>query len=98
MTPETVSPPVDAVAVGADRPWRNRAISKPATLAWAGLAVLLVGTGGFLYYIARGTTFWFDEWDWIAYRRGSDVGTFLRSYNGHFSLIPIAIYRLLFAT
>ena len=98
MTPETVSPPVDAVAVGSHRPWRNRAISKPAVVAWAGLAVLLVGTGGFLYYIARGTTFWFDEWDWIAYRRGSDVGTFLRSYNGHFSLIPIAIYRLLFAT
>ena len=98
MTPETVSPPADTVAVGSDRRWRMGAIAQPAIVAWIALAALLVGTAAFLYYIARGTTFWWDEWDWIAYRRGTDVGTFLRSYNGHFSLIPIAIYRLLFAT
>jgi len=98
MTPETVSRSMDAVAAGRDRRWPGTSITQPRVLAWTVLAGLLVGTGAFLYYIARGTTFWFDEWDWIAYRRGTDVGTFLRSYNGHFSLIPIAIYRLLFAT
>jgi hypothetical protein len=66
--------------------------------AWIALTTLLIATGAGLYYLTRGTTFSYDEWTWIITRRGNDVATFLRSYDGHFSLIPIAIYRLLFAT
>ena len=36
--------------------------------------------------------------DWALHRRGNDLGTFLRPHLGHFSLVPIAIYRVLFAS
>ena len=98
MTPELAGESVGALRPRRERHWLSAPIVEPAAAAWIALAGLLVCTGGFLFYIARGTTFWFDEWVWIAYRRGDGVGTFLRSYNGHFSLIPIAIYKVLFAT
>ena len=31
-------------------------------------------------------------------RRGGSLSTYLRPHNGHFSLVPLAIYKLLFAT
>ena len=31
-------------------------------------------------------------------RRGSSLGTFLEPHNGHFSLVPIVLYKVLFAT
>jgi hypothetical protein len=70
----------------------------PAWAAWTALVVLLVGMAVFLAHETSGTTFWFDEWLWVLGRRGNDLGTFLRPHNSHFSLVPILIYRLLFAT
>lgn len=70
----------------------------PAWAVWTVLVVLLVGMAVFLVYETRGTTFWFDEWAWVLGRRGNDLGTFLRPHNSHLSLVPILIYRLLFAT
>jgi hypothetical protein len=70
----------------------------PKQAVRAALAVALVGGAALLYHLIRGTTFWFDEWLWITERRGNDVGTFLHPYNDHLSLVPIAIYRVLFAT
>lgn len=70
----------------------------PAWAVWTALAVLLVGMAVFLVHETSGTTFWFDEWLWVLGRRGNDLGTFLRPHNSHFSLVPILIYRLLFAT
>lgn len=58
---------------------------------------MLVLAGVFLYYETRGTTLWTDEWDWALGRRGDSIGTFLRPHNSHLSLVPIAIYKLLFA-
>jgi hypothetical protein len=69
-----------------------------SALAWIGLGVMLVATGAFLLHESRGATLWRDEWDWALYRRGNDLRTFLRPHFGHFSLVPIAIYRVLFAT
>ena len=68
--------------------------------AWAPVGLLIVGlaAGALLMYLTRGTSFWFDEWNFILYRRGDDAGAFLQSYNGHFSLVPVALYHLLFAT
>jgi hypothetical protein len=71
---------------------------EPSTLAWMALAAMLLATGAWLFYETRGTTLWFDEWMWALDRRGNDVGTFLRPHNSHLSLVPILIYRLLFAT
>jgi len=62
------------------------------------LGALLVVAAAFLWHETRGTTLWFDEWQWALYRRENDVGTFLEPHNEHLSLVPLAIYRLLFAT
>jgi hypothetical protein len=71
---------------------------RPSTRAWIVLALLLLGTGIFLFQETRGTTLWFDEWQWALNRRGNDVDTFLQPHNDHLSLVPLVVYRLLFAT
>jgi hypothetical protein len=67
-------------------------------LALPALAVAALASGLLLFHLTRDTSFWADDWTWIARRRGDTVNTFLSPYNGHLSLIPIAIYRLMFAT
>ena len=67
-------------------------------LAWVALGVMLAATAVLLYRETRGTTLWFDEWTWALTRRGSSLDSFLAPHNGHLSLVPIAIYKLLFAT
>jgi hypothetical protein len=71
---------------------------EPSLLAWIGLALMLAAATALLLHLTRGTTLWFDEWDWALYRRGHSAGTFLEPHNGHFSLVPITLYKLLFAT
>jgi hypothetical protein len=62
------------------------------------LIAVLLAYGVWLYWLTRGTTFWQDEWAWVLYRRGNDLGTFLRPHNQHLSLVPLLIYRLLLTT
>ena len=72
----------------------NRAWDRPAAIA---AALLLVLAGVWLMYETRGTTLWFDEWLWaLEYRDG--LHTFIAPHNGHPTIVPFAIYRLLFAT
>jgi hypothetical protein len=59
-----------------------------------GLAVL--ASGLLLYHLTRGSSFWGDDWLWITTRRTNTVATFLSPYNGHLSVLPIVIYRLMF--
>lgn len=66
--------------------------------SWIALTALMVVAAAFFWHETRGTTLWFDEWEWALYRRGRDLGTFLEPHNEHLSLVPLAIYRLLFAT
>jgi hypothetical protein len=66
--------------------------------ALAALCALLVAGGWLLLYESRGTTFFQDEWNWILTRRNGGIGSFLRPHNQHLSLVPVAIYKLLFAT
>src|SRR5262245_65448993 len=49
-------------------------------------------------YETRGTTLWFDEWIWALEYRDNSLDGFIAPHNGHPTLIPVAIYRLLFAT
>lgn len=65
---------------------------------WIALAVMVVGAGGLLMHETRGTTVWLDEWTWLLHRRGNTLSTFLASHDGHLSVVPIVIYRLLWAT
>ena len=71
---------------------------RSSTLSRVVLAVLMVAVAAFLYYETRGTTLLADEWKWALYRRSNTIGTFLTPHNEHFSLVPLVIYRLLFAT
>jgi hypothetical protein len=66
-------------------------------LARPALVVAVIVSGLLLLHLTRGTSFWADDWLWIATRRGNTVDAFLAPYNGHLSLVPIAIYRLMFA-
>ncbi|MGI8862914.1 MAG: hypothetical protein ACR2JH_00705 [Solirubrobacteraceae bacterium] len=59
--------------------------------------VLAVGAAVVIYE-TRGTIFWADEWEWILGRRGDGLDSLLQPHNQHFSLIPVLIYKLLFAT
>lgn len=61
-------------------------------------ALLLVLAGAWLMYETRGTTLWFDEWLWVLEHRDNSLDGFIAPHNGHPTLIPVAIYRFLFAT
>jgi hypothetical protein len=78
--------------------WRDLGRLEPDRLAWIALAVLLLVGAAFLYHETRGTTLTWDDWGWVLDRRGGGVDTFLKPHNGHLSLIPVALYKLLFAT
>lgn len=78
--------------------WRALARLESDALAWVAFGVLLLAAAVFLYRETRGTTLWVDEWSWAVGRRGADLGTFLRPHNEHLSLVPVAIYKMLFAT
>ena len=61
------------------------------------LAVLMVLTGLFLMYMGHGETFFYDDWSFVVHKIGSGFHAYLLPHNEHFSLVPIAIYKLLFA-
>jgi hypothetical protein len=62
------------------------------------LVILLACAGAFLLHETRGTTLWFDEWSWAFERRGDGLASLLEPHNEHLSLVPVAIYKVLFAT
>jgi len=61
-------------------------------------AAALICSAGLILYAGRRMGFYYDEWQYLQFRRGGDLGTYLDPHNGHLSLIPVAIYKLLFAT
>jgi hypothetical protein len=74
-------------------------IEERSTLAAAGvLAFLSLVALILIYRKGMGTTFYFDEWNFVMNRRDWDVDTFLRPHNEHFSLVPVLVFKLLFAT
>ncbi len=66
-------------------------------LAFPVLCLVAVASAAFIYHQTRGSSFSPDDLAWIGTRRGNSVATFLAPYNGHLSLVPIAIYRVMFA-
>jgi hypothetical protein len=66
--------------------------------SWIALGLLLVVAAPFLYHETRDTTLWIDEWSWALDRRGGGIDTFLDPHNGHLSLVPVSVYKALFAT
>ncbi len=62
---------------------------------WLFGVALAIGAG-LIVHLTRGTTFAADEWIWILERRAFSAHVFLAPHNGHFSLIPLIIYKLWF--
>jgi hypothetical protein len=85
---------IERRAPGASQLLSVRARIHPATAA---LALLLAGAAALILYYGRHLSFFYDEWNFILLRRGDTVGTYLDPHNGHLSLFPIAVYKLLFA-
>ncbi len=61
------------------------------------LGLAVVASGFLLYHLTRGSSFWGDDWAWITTRRANTIGNFLAPYDGHLSVVPIVIYRVMFA-
>ncbi|MBV9916724.1 MAG: hypothetical protein JO153_09500 [Solirubrobacterales bacterium] len=61
------------------------------------LGLTVLASGLLLYHLTRGSSFWGDDWAWITTRRANTVHNFLSPYDGHLSVLPLAIYRLMFA-
>ena len=65
----------------------------PATVA---LAVAMCVASVVVLVAGQHLTFFYDEWNFILLRRGGSLATYLDPHNGHLSLFPVAIYKLLF--
>jgi hypothetical protein len=61
------------------------------------LGLAVVASGLLLYHLTRGSSFWGDDWAWITTRRANTVHNFLSPYDGHLSVLPLVIYRVMFA-
>jgi hypothetical protein len=66
-------------------------------IARVALGLAILASGFLLYHLTRGTSFWGDDWAWITTRRANTVHNFLSPYDGHLSVLPLVIYRLMFA-
>lgn len=66
--------------------------------ALVGLGMLLVAVAVLVESRGSATTFFFDEWGWVLHRSHSDLlPALLESHNGHPSVVPSGVFRLLFA-
>lgn len=88
-TPASTEPPKGQKPEGVG--WSNR-------IGLALFAVGAIGACGYLMYLGRGLTFFYDEWNFIDTRGMSFWTTDLRPHNGHPVVIPYAVYRVALST
>lgn len=62
---------------------------------WA-LALLMLVDAVLLLYLGHGLSFFYDDWNYVTEDYGGGIHSLLRPHNGHMSLFPVAIYKLLF--
>jgi hypothetical protein len=77
---------------------RARIRERSTLAAIGGLGLLSLVASVLLYRKGVGTTFYYDEWNFVMNRRDWTFDTFLEPHNEHLSLVPITIYKILFAT
>ncbi len=94
------------MVIGATRPRRARVASastpRPAVgragvtpLVDAAFACLAIATAVWYFHLSRGQSFHHDDWQ-IVQRYDDGLASLFRPHNGHLSLIPLFLYRLLF--
>jgi hypothetical protein len=74
---------------------RARSGDRTALLAVAALAVAALAV---LLYAGRGIGFYYDEWNFVLDRQGRSLDVLLKPHNEHISLVPVALYKLMFET
>ena len=62
-------------------------------LCWAALCIVVVAL---LDHERAPSTFFYDEWGFVQWRRGWSFDGFLQPHAGHFVAVPVLIYRTLF--
>jgi hypothetical protein len=62
---------------------------------WA-LTALMLADLALLLYMGRGLSFFFDDWDYVTHDYGGGIHSLLLAHNGHMSLFPVAVYKVLF--
>jgi len=79
-------------------PSQEPRVSGPARpLILAVLLAVMVLVSVAVIHQSRGSLPWFDEWGFISDRRGWSVDTFLDPWNGHLSVAPLLLYKVLLA-
>jgi hypothetical protein len=76
------------------------ALSARGADRWAlpALIALLAAAGALLLYVGHGTGFAGDDWNFVLERRDWTADALLKPHNEHLSLVPVLVYKLLFAT
>src|SRR5438552_6921112 len=91
------APLVDEVSLPAGPPAHHLRPGRAPVLTWALLAVLMIATAGALWHLGRGTTFFYDEWDFVTRRRAWALDSVLQAHNGHLNLASAMLFKGLFA-
>jgi hypothetical protein len=65
---------------------------------WLALGALMLVASVEILHDGRGTSFFQDEWDWVQLRRGWNADAFLQPHVQHLMAVPVAIFKVLFAT
>ena len=68
-------------------------LQRRATWIFAGL---LAADLVLLLYFGRGTTFFYDDWDFVLHDYGGGIHTLLVAHVGNISILPVAVYKVLF--
>lgn len=82
----------------AEKPREEPRLRSAGSWPWFAFAGIAAASAVVVMRSGRGLTFFYDEWDWILNRRANTASAFLQPHNGHLSLIPVGIFKVLFAT
>ncbi len=75
---------------------QSRSEARSEDWIWWLLALgVLAAALGRILHLGRGTTFFFDEWNFLLDRNEISISNLLESHNGHLSAIPVAVYQFL---
>jgi hypothetical protein len=82
--PRSAGQSLERITAAIERNWR------------VALGALMLADVALLLYMGRGLTFFFDDWDYVTHDYGGGLHSLLVAHNGHLSLFPIVIYKVLF--
>lgn len=63
----------------------------------AGAVFAALSTTALLLHLGRGRTFFYDEWAFVLHRRSGVADALFAPHNGHLSVVPVVVYRVLFS-